>query len=467
MVQIVSSPVEDHANQLSDKHWLSLIRDVSLGRVKQERLNWEKGFDSSSEMFARSLYSAAKNDPVRFAKLSLRFPEDTHDDFCREIVCACESKDVPLELTCEVFRKFCCNPSRNMAIAFSRAISERADDDWPEDIIEMLIDIARNHLDPEGDSYPVHGMNANGDTICNDLWQSSINCARGCALQAISDLIWHQSERRERFEGILCASVEDINPAVCFAAMRCVYAWYNVDRALTRELFEKLIEHEPRALYLEEAGRLIMQFYDEDRNKYRAMLFIAVDSPITELHPKAARLIAALAIRDDWMLEQLLAMPLDEQKANVIFDEAVWMFESASHHVLGKRILLHLIDRKVAPHYAMKLFANRALNLEKDKDMLERLVFSGDTYTLSQALKYIYETEGRITDYVSVLTSYVQSKNRTANYFFELEYLAKCTARAFQQGKEDAQIRNACLDIWDALFKRYPLEMKALSEKID
>lgn len=77
-----------------------------------------------------------------------------------------------------------------MAIIFSRTIDKRADEDWPEEIMEMFIDIARNHPDPKDDSYPVRGMNADRDTIC----ESSINCARGCALEAISNLIWQHTE---------------------------------------------------------------------------------------------------------------------------------------------------------------------------------------------------------------------------------------------------------------------------------
>lgn len=463
----VSSPVDGHIHKLSNKNWLSIIRDVSSGRVKEGRLNWARGINSSPEMFAQSLYSAAKDEPLRFAQLSLQFPENTYDGFRSEIVRACESKEVPLELACEVLRKLCHSPSRGVAIALSWMIDKRADEDWPEDIMDMLIDIARNHPDPEGSFYPVHGMNAGRDTSCSDLWQKAINCARGSALRTISDLIWQHPEGLERFEDILRASVEDGNPAVSFSAMQCVYAWYNIDRALTRELFDKLIEREPRTLYLREAGQLMVQFYDDEREKYRLILIAAVDSPIAELHPMAARLIAALAMRDDWMLERLLAMPLNEQKANDVFDEAIWMFKSESHHAFGKRLLLHLIARNVASHNATRLFADRALDLEEDKDILERLIFSGDAHILHRTLEYIYETDGCITNYVNVFSSYIQNKVQTVNFYFELEYLAKCTARAFQQGKEDAHVRHVCLDIWDALFRRFPLEMKSISEKME
>lgn len=149
-------------------------------------------------------------------------------------------------------------------------------------------------------------------------------------------------------------------------------------------------------------GSLSVQFYDDDRDKYRSLLLAAVDSPITELRPKAARLMAALTLRDDWMLEQLLTTPIEEQKAGAITDKAVWMFKTGSYHTVGKRILLHLIDHKEGLHNATRLLSNHALKLEEDKDILEKLIFSGDAPTLNRALRYFYETEGCITDHVPI-----------------------------------------------------------------
>ena len=80
-------------------------------------------------MFSQSLARAAKEDPARFAKLSLRFPIEVQEIFVDAIINALASSDVPIDLVCVILRRFCQNPSRELAISFAGIIESRAEEE--------------------------------------------------------------------------------------------------------------------------------------------------------------------------------------------------------------------------------------------------------------------------------------------------------------------------------------------------
>ena len=462
----IVSPIENHLDKLSDKSWLNIAGSIQKNPKEWHIKNWRQGTESSPRMFASSLYSAAKKEPVRFAKLSLMFPDKTYEGFKESIVRACESTDVPLELVCEVIRKFCRQPSRELAIAFAGVVEKRASEDWPEDIVQALIDIALNHPDPEESTIPAHSSDLTDDTDCSGLWQGSFNCARGYAIHAITQLVWEHSDLSSVFKDVLMASVNDANHSVLFSSTGLVHAWYNIDSNLSKMLFCKLIKHESRVLFTQEAIDLMCLAYDDDRIGYRKILMDAVNSPVPDLGPEVIKVVTVLAARDESMMTSLLSLPLDQKKADAISREAVLALETEQYRSFGKRILIYLLDNGFTG-VASSLLYKKRVDLKEDRDLLEKLILCVDAFVSNQALEYLCEIDGCITEYVGLLLTFIKKRWTSSLYFFEMKYVVKCIARAFQQGKEDINIRQLCLDVWDGLFMRFPLEMTAFSEKLD
>lgn len=248
MAHVVSSPIDGHIDRISDKSWLKLIAQMSTNPLDKNRKNWEKGTESTSFMFARSLSAAAKKEPARFAALSLEFPSNVYPEFADVIVDAIASPEVPLPLTCEVLRRFCKHPSAQMAISFTFVLRKRAAEHWSSDILQDLINIACCHADPEPDTSPLHYRKSNAELSCDDLLQNSVNCARGCAVDAIAAILWEHTEYANRFKVVLEHSVEDENPAVLFSVLHCAVAWYNIDKTFSKSLFDRLLARDLRVL---------------------------------------------------------------------------------------------------------------------------------------------------------------------------------------------------------------------------
>lgn len=115
--------------------------------------------EASPFTFAQSLSAATEKDLVRLAALSLRFPSDTLENFVNVVLDhTLISSSVPLDLTCSVLRQFCENPSNEQAISITRIIEHRAEEQWPDDTLECLQNIARNHPDSDHDCVPGYSI---------------------------------------------------------------------------------------------------------------------------------------------------------------------------------------------------------------------------------------------------------------------------------------------------------------------
>lgn len=181
MAHPISSPIDSRLSNISDKSWLRIITDMSQQPDKSKRFN-SAYIEASPFTFAQSLSAAAGKDPVRFAALSLRFPQNTFESFVNAVLDhALISSDVSLDLTCSVLRQFCGNPSNERAISIARIIERRAEEQWPDDILECLLNIARSHPDPGHACVPGYRKQEEREISCYDLMQGAVNCARGYA----------------------------------------------------------------------------------------------------------------------------------------------------------------------------------------------------------------------------------------------------------------------------------------------
>ena len=135
---IITSPIDGHLDKISDKSWLKLIDNMSLHPIERNGKRWDLGIDSSTPMFERSLSTAAKKEPVRFATLALKFPSYVYTGFADAIVQTMDSVEVSLPLACEVLRRFCINPTKNIAFSFLNVLFKRAAEDRPVYILKNL-----------------------------------------------------------------------------------------------------------------------------------------------------------------------------------------------------------------------------------------------------------------------------------------------------------------------------------------
>ena len=464
---VVTSPVDAHVDRLSDRSWLKLIADMSFSTPHIRKHDWHTGTESSPQMFSQSLAYAAKKEPVRFANLALLFPDGTAESFIDAILTGLQSSDVPLDLTCDILRRFCQNPSRNIAISYAHVLEHRSQEAWPIDILNGLIDIAAHHADPLPKELPIYKIDE--ETVdCGTLRQCAINCARGYALFAISDILWEHPELFETFREVTASAVEDENPVVLFSAMRCLAPWYNVDREFSKALFHRLLERDIRVLGAYDAWQILSRCYNEDPSYYCDILLSAFHSEIKDLTGHALEMMTIIATTDCQMLDVLLSLHLRKQQAQVVCRQAVRCLKYDDRRMQSRVILSHIIDICDDLPQLDQLFYQKLIDPQRDKEFLLKLVSRGNMRRMAYYfIKYLKEYDGDIVTYTDVILEFVKALFLPGTTYYDFDELIICIARLFHQGKEDIQIRRACLDMWDIIYHNRPWAIKPFAELID
>lgn len=469
MAQFVSSPISGHLERIRDKSWLKLIANMT-NHPLEERTPRNLCSEATPPMFARDLSTAAKREPARFAQLSLKFPSNAYEGFAEAVVNAMGSSEVPLSLTCKVLRRFCQNPSKQMAISFARVLCERPSENWPPDIISNLIAIACHHADPEPDTFPLGSYKEIEELKCEDLILGSINCARGYAFIAIAELLWRHSDLAERFSIILRRAAKEESIAVLFAIMHCAIPWYNIDEGYSKELFDTLLGRDLRILGVKQAWDLLDLFYTASPEFYTEKLCNACQSNIADLRACATKMSTNLVIMDYWAVSKIVSLPLDEQQMNIICRQAVIHFNHEKGHVRCKQLILALAEHSTNLSSLSLLFHNHRIQLSRDKDFLVKLIEKRCYDKICRdALRYLKGIDADYRDCSDILLTICEafSNQEETSLKCHIDDLFLCVARLFQAGKGDSNVLRACLDMWDAIYRFNSMAVRPLMDLLE
>lgn len=142
-------------------------------------------------------------------------------------------------------------------------------------------------------------------------------------------------------------------------------------------------------------------------------------------------------------------------------------FEFERSYVSSKIILNHMIDNYPDSISQMRiLFYRKTIQLQRDQDLLQKLLLCKDRHVSRQVLDFLFEADGNVLDYVQAISGFIK-ESAMSEYYYELKDLAAFVARIFHQGKDDLPTRRTCLDLWDDIFWDKPMAIKPLSDLMD
>lgn len=204
-------------------------------------------FTGDAHQLSQVLEAEAKKDPERFARLALRFPEDTHRYYFHAVLRAAADGGVGTETLLELCRKCHGLPGRPCGPWLCDAVGRAAGRDLPAELLEMVSWYATEDPDPEREAWqeeaPGGGLYYGGEPF-----SAGMNSARGRAALAIADLIAPKGSRMEIFLPTLERLVEDPSAAVRSCAARALLTTLIHDRDLAVGLFVRLCDTENDAL---------------------------------------------------------------------------------------------------------------------------------------------------------------------------------------------------------------------------
>ena len=476
----VVSPVDNYTERLSNKTWLQII-STPQNKMNDRWRGSDNGpyyIEANHQTFASALGSQAKREPLRFAKLSLSFPENCYEGYISHVLYALSENssngEFDVELVSKVIQRYGHSKNLNIAMAVSHVIEKHPNEMWSDDVINILREIALNHPHPGKDEYGVTSSSDPEHKSTHSLLQNSINCARGCALHAIAALLWEHYDLGDKLKSTILLASKDPNHAVRFAMMDCVRPYYNIEKAFSVEIFISLTGDDLRVVAAHGYWDILSREYDNRNTYYRGILIKACLSEIDDLAECAASLLCAVGIfhNDQKALQFIMSHQFSAKQQGRICSQAVSSFNSDEYHEKSKMVLIHLMDHSSDELQGFnRLFFDRCIEIKRDEEFLVHLMESRQSVHLFHSfLDYLYKSDENICSFALVLETIGNSLSQMPPERGErliVTDLVKCVVRLFDKGKNDPFITEICLNIWDQLFMSNLHDIKPLSDMID
>ena len=289
----VGSPIaKAAAEKMTDAQWLKAIQTYDSEERKNRWLSPGKG---GALELAQMLEESVKQEPERFAHLSLRFPSGTHPYYIVHTLSGLKESDVSTELKLKVcrkaydgYREACGQQLADML----GSIEERL----PDDAVRMLDWLATEHPDPEQE---IWNEQVTGDTdhCGGDIFGRDINTARGRTAEAIRDLIQRDVSYIQRFRPTVEQLANDNSAAVrsCAASTLLVIVSHDPQFALGQ--FLRLVE--PRGDQTSDnrllATRYVEHFINYGLYQHFGYLLPVVERMLRSSFPETSQIGSRLA----------------------------------------------------------------------------------------------------------------------------------------------------------------------------
>ena len=229
----VEPPIEKSATDLmSDGQWL---RAIAKYRSEDRMHVSGDGIKGGASQLAQVLQTRVKEEPDRFARLSLRFPSDANPVYLERTLDALKNASATSGLKLQVCRR-AFEESRGPCGRSIADVLGSIEDPLADDDIQMLQWLATKHEDPAKEDWQEDA--GGGQTYYNgDIDTNGINTTRGRAAEAIRDLILNDPAYIDRFRTTLDRMTRDRSAAVLSCVAGTLQAVAYRDTALGLSLF--------------------------------------------------------------------------------------------------------------------------------------------------------------------------------------------------------------------------------------
>ena len=289
----VGPPIEKTAaDKMTDDQWLQAIKKYGSNELRHFSHGEITG--GALQLAQHSLEPWVKEEPERFALLSLRFPADANPVYLERTLSALKGATIESDLKLQVCRKAfteSCGPC-GQSIA---DVLGNIDDTLPDDAVQMLHHLATEHEDPASEAWQEDA--GGGQTYYNgDIHINGINTTRGRAADAIRDLILSDAAYIDRFRPTLDRMIRDRSAAVRSCVTGTLRAVAFHDPALGMSFFQNMNLSEDRLLATRHVYDFIYSGLRDNFVKLRPIIKRMLRSSAPEVREAGARLASISAL---------------------------------------------------------------------------------------------------------------------------------------------------------------------------
>lgn len=489
----VGSTIGSIADKISDKQWLRIIENRK--KYKHGHEKWQRGegiiLESSPEQFSRDLERIGKTDPNRVAMLALNFSDEVDSHYVsavyniigekkakKEISEKDNWEPVRVDVAEQLFLKFSSKDDINVAMSFCRALRNRVDENWSDEILNIVSNIAKNHAHPEKGKINVWSSEDKEGKTVNMLHSNSMNCVRGCASEAIAALLWENKERYDKLKDAVEAVVNDNHLAVNMAAIECICPIMNIDRETATNWVFDLAKRDIRIVAHPYAYNLFYFLFETNVEFIKKTVLQMYESELEDVSEVGAKHVANMNLLYG-SFEDIIFQNVNKTKAQKqgILEVAINLLKHRKFHDKCKRIIeLFLDDEENFSNLYSQILYRGSVSIEEDLEFIVKIVTAkANRLMMHRFVDFINENDPPIEGFKDIILgmcqNIVQNTQGEANNISSELYgiapeLSKLIALLYDRTQCNFKVNQQCLDMWDMMFENRIGTVRELSQSI-
>ncbi|MGG7176390.1 hypothetical protein ACQPU1_02275 [Clostridium paraputrificum] len=479
----VKSPIS--GKKLSDKNWIKLLTNKEIER--RENHNWKDvpgGFiESSIEEFSSDFRSTVILEPERMIKLVLGCEEEILDEYIDSLFSGIasnnEPKDISTELLETLIEKYPCDNKSWRASSICRILEMKNDSKWSQKVLDILKDIAINHINPELEKPNVTNKYDKEMRTFEMLQNNSLNCVRGSAAFAIGKLLWEDKRLYVQFKETINQLTKDENPAVRLASLSALWPTYNIERDWASEKILTLYEQDYRLAGFHDSKSMFFLLYNKYRERVLKIInkcFLSSDEQLIKIGSYS--LAEMFIVKNEFLHEIDNIDSITEKQVKSILEMVAIYFDKDEYNDICKNIILKFKTSEFDLDFPISnLFYQNKINLERDNEFLIEIMQSNISNRIVSAFVHYLENNSKsIVYYKDIILSMsydllINESEKLIGYWGIDDEISKLIIGLYDETStslepELIEVSKKCLDIWDLMFEKQIGSIRMLSQKI-
>ena len=480
----VWSPVA--GKKLSFRNWKGIITNKKIPKERTDHWKEVKGgfIESTVFEFASDFRGRVSEKPVEFLQNMLDFDGEVIEEYVNALfdgIAYSEHLDeIDIMLLEKLFKKYGYDYENERAKMICRIIERRKDVSWSDAVIEMLIDIAENHKNPEPEESCIVFNDTKTMNSVETLETDAINCTRGVAASAIGHLLWERKELFVKFKPTIIKLMQDENTAVRFASLDALWPIYNIDKVWAVSNVLTVFKSDNRTIGYRGSKLLFVCVYEKHKAEMKSLLEKAFFSSDKRLIQISGYAIAEIYLRYD-AFENILNQidSLNKEQADALLAMFIVYLEREGYNSKVKVVLYKFLGSEIGmelEHTWARVFYDERVELKRDKEFLRKLMSSDVGGKLLYVFMDYLKKGQRLSDYAKIIIdtgkSMFQDQKKVSAADYLIEYnLPKLMIALYDEvcntdNEKSKEYEAQCLDIWDLMFENRIGITRDLTEKL-
>jgi len=489
----IGSTIGSVAEKISDKQWLRIIQNKKPSKRFFERRSISGGFlESSPEQFAGTLERLGGNYPTRVAHLALHFDETTDSQYIRaafSVIGKTKSdaqtgahddwQPVDKDIAEQIFLMH--GKRSNVATEFSRAVANRAGEEWCDEVLVMLSEIAKTHPNPEAGTMLLLSSKEGKETV-HALLTTAINCTRGCAARAIAQVLWEDESRYDLLKDAIKSAVFDEHLAVNMAAVDCILPMCNFDRDTAINWLSYMVSKDIRIAAHYSINNIYFSCYEEHREFVMSTVLAMYHSEYDDVSERGAAYMANLyLLYGDFEDVVFCASQKTTAQTKGLLHTCVELLQYPQHYENAKEIIAHHLDSvdEESNYMLHRVFDCDTVDVETDSEFIAKVVTSRQNKLMMHYFVDFIEKRGgsliAFSDIIFAICHTLVARSNgnavdlTSGLYNVANDLSKLITSLYEQTRDRSdliEINQQCLDMWDTMFEYRIGAIRELSQSI-